>query len=234
MASPRITTALTFKMASKFGSPGASVGMRLFASRLPPLAWMEWWRQYAAHCGMTVGRFTYGVEQFCKPGVARPESVGAFTSIASEVLITGVNHPTNWVTSNPITYLSSRGFVQEDIPDLGVRSCPVRIGSDCWVGARATLLPGVTVGHGAVIAAGAVVASDVEPYMVVGGVPAKVIRPRFTADIVARLMAIQWWDWADAQISDQIHLFKDPSRFLEAQENPRDKFNSEKRHLPDE
>ena len=69
------------------------------------------------------------------------------------------------------------------------------VGNDVWLGYRALVLPGVTIGHGAVVAAASVVASDVPPYAIVGGNPARVIRPRYETDDVERLLRAAWWDW---------------------------------------
>lgn len=87
----------------------------------------------------------------------------------------------------------------------------VVIGNDVWIGHGVIVLPGVKVGDGAVLAAGAVVTKDVQPYTIAGGVPAKIIRERFTRTIAERLTSIAWWDWpfetimarlADFQSSD--------------------------------
>ena len=69
------------------------------------------------------------------------------------------------------------------------------IGNDVWIGHGAVILPGVTVGDGAVVGANAVVTKDVSPYAIVGGAPARVIRMRFADDVVERLMRLAWWDW---------------------------------------
>ena len=80
------------------------------------------------------------------------------------------------------------------------------VGNDCWIGHAAILLPGVIVGDGAVIAAGAVVSRNVPPYTIVGGVPARAIRKRFPDSVAERLRRIAWWDWPDdiifARLSD--------------------------------
>jgi hypothetical protein len=84
----------------------------------------------------------------------------------------------------------------------------VIVGNDVWIGHAAILLPGVSVGDGAVIAAGAVVSRDVEPYTIVGGVPARPIRKRFDDFIVASLHRIAWWDWPDALIFERLGDFR--------------------------
>ena len=82
--------------------------------------------------------------------------------------------------------------------ELGVAR--VIVGNDCWIGHAAILLPGVTVGDGAVIAAGAVVSRDVPPYTIAGGVPARAIRQRFPAAVAECLRRIAWWDWPEEEI----------------------------------
>ena len=74
------------------------------------------------------------------------------------------------------------------------------IGNDVWVGYEEVILAGVTVGDGAIIGARAVVTKDVPPYTIVGGIPAKPIRKRFSEDIVTALLELQWWDWPEEQI----------------------------------
>jgi hypothetical protein len=70
-----------------------------------------------------------------------------------------------------------------------------KLGSDVWIGARAIVLKGVGIGHGAVVAAGAVVSRDVGPYRIVAGVPAREVRPRFAPEVLEELVRLQWWEW---------------------------------------
>ena len=82
------------------------------------------------------------------------------------------------------------------------------VGNDCWIGHAAILLPGVTVGDGAVIAAGAVVSRSVPPYTIVGGVPARAIRQRFPDAVAESLRRIAWWDWPDEIIFERLSDFR--------------------------
>lgn len=84
----------------------------------------------------------------------------------------------------------------------------VKIGNDVWIGYRAIIPVNVTVGDGAVIAAGAVVTKDVPPYAVVGGVPAKVIKYRFSQDVIEKLLDLRYWDRPDEEIKKNINLFQ--------------------------
>ena len=81
------------------------------------------------------------------------------------------------------------------------------IGHDVWIGMNVTILSGVTIGSGAVIGANSLVVHDVEPYSIVGGNPAKHLRNRFDTDVVARLLALEWWNWSDEEVLEAIpHL----------------------------
>jgi acetyltransferase-like isoleucine patch superfamily enzyme len=132
-------------------------------------------------------------------------SIGRFCSIAPDVSIGMSEHPVDWLSSSMIGYVPdihgwashARAQGREVRLRMGrrvLRSAPV-IGNDVWIGAGAFIRSGVTVGDGAVVAAGAVVVADVPPYQIVGGNPARVIRPRFAEPVIRRLMALRWWEW---------------------------------------
>ena len=89
------------------------------------------------------------------------------------------------------------------------------VGHDVWIGHGATIMPGVTVGNGAIVGAGAVVANDVDPYMVVGGAPARFIKRRFPEQIATALEKIAWWEWSREQLDERLADFTDLDRFLE-------------------
>lgn len=153
---------------------------------------------WSAH--VSVGRHTYGLSKrnFVQPHASAPISVGAFCSIGPEVLIFGrADHPTQLASTYPFRTKLLR-------PEAGnadaVTKGPVRIGNDVWIGARAMILSGVTVGDGAIIAAGAVVARDVPAYGIVAGNPAKLIKYRFAPEIVTALLEIRWWDWPEEKV----------------------------------
>ena len=124
--------------------------------------------------------------------------IGKFTAIANAVRIGAPNHPMDRPSQHRFTYCPEY-YEESATRDRDFfadrRADRVIVGNDCWIGHAAIILPGVTVGNGAVIAAGAVVSRDVAPYAVVGGVPARAIRKRFPDAVAERLQRIAWWDW---------------------------------------
>lgn len=124
-------------------------------------------------------------------------TVGKFCSIASHVRINPGNHPMHRVTQHHMTYRRSHYGFGEDDKDFFQwrRDHHCTIGHDVWIGHGAIIMPGITIGTGAVIGSSAVVTKNVEPYMIVGGVPAKPIRPRFDDATASALLKIAWWEW---------------------------------------
>lgn len=144
--------------------------------------------------------------------------IGKFTNIASDVRINPGNHPMEWVSQHHFLYRCTRyGLREEDNSAFFEwrRRQRATIGHDCWIGHKAIILPGVTIGNGAVVAAGAVVTKDVAPYTVVAGVPAKTIRMRFPKQIWQPLEEISWWDWDHGTLKSRMDDFYDMRRFLQ-------------------
>jgi acetyltransferase-like isoleucine patch superfamily enzyme len=159
----------------------------------------------------TVGRRTYGVSghSFMNCSPQSPVTIGAFCSIAREVLfLCQANHPTHTASTFP---LQSQVFKRRKDLEYLVSKGPIRVGNDVWIGARAIILSGVSIGDGAVIAAGSVVTRDVPPYTIAAGNPARVIRPRYDSQTVEALLAIRWWDWPDAKIRAEKDAFDLPA-----------------------
>ena len=124
--------------------------------------------------------------------------IGKFCSIACGVqfLFNSANHTKKSLSTYPfpIFYEAWDTSVSE-ITETWDNRGDIVIGSDVWIGYEAVILSGVRIGDGAIVAARAVVAGDVEPYTIVGGVPAKPIRKRFTPETIHRLERLRWWDW---------------------------------------
>ncbi len=146
-------------------------------------------------------------------------TIGKFANIAAAVRINATNHPMWRATLHHFTYRAASyfdGAVDDQDFFTWRRENRVVIGHDVWIGHGATVLPGVTVGDGAVIGAGAVVSKGVEPYTVVGGVPAKLIRERFPKAVADRMQALAWWHWDHdrlfAALEDFRHL--DAEQFI--------------------
>lgn len=149
-----------------------------------------------------LGRYSYGRPRVMWKSSGARVVVGNFSSIADSVTIfLGGNHRTDWVTTYPFGHIHHGVFgAFNGAGHPGTRGS-VHIGSDVWIGQGATIMSGVRIGDGAVIAANAHVVKDVPPYAIVGGNPARVIRIRFDPDVVEALLQIKWWEWPDAKIN---------------------------------
>jgi virginiamycin A acetyltransferase len=121
--------------------------------------------------------------------------IGKFCSIASDVkfIMNGGNHRTDWLTNYPFPIFQNGWEIAmpEEWPNKG----DTIIGNDVWLGYNATIMPGIKVGDGAIIATNSVVTKDVPPYAMVGGNPAKIIRKRFDEETINKLLEVRWWDW---------------------------------------
>ena len=130
--------------------------------------------------------------------------VGRFCSIGRRVSLGAGMHPLEGLSTHPfLVYGAGNPYSEEETAELGVRhrpTGPLLIGNDVWIGDGSVVVPGIMIGTGAVIGANSVVTHDVPPYAIVAGAPARVIRQRFPTNLVEKLLATEWWEYAAATL----------------------------------
>lgn len=134
--------------------------------------------------------------------------VGGFCSIGSGaafIMAGNQGHRYDWVSSFPFFYMPEVPHFAGAVDAFRPAGDTV-IGNDVWIGSEAIIMPGVTVGDGAVIGTRTLVTRDVEPYAIVGGNPARLIRKRFDEARIAMLLEMKWWDWSDAWLAEAMPL----------------------------
>jgi virginiamycin A acetyltransferase len=131
--------------------------------------------------------------------------IGKFCMIASDVtfIMNGANHLSKAVSSYPFAVFGGSWSEAMDGKSYPMKGNTI-VGNDVWIGYDATIMPGVTIGDGSIIAAKAVVTKDVPPYSIVGGNPAQLIRKRFSEREMEQLLQIRWWDWSVEKISQHV------------------------------
>ena len=152
---------------------------------------------------MEVGRWSYG-----KPNILRWDwksklIIGNFCSLGPDIdFYIGGNHRLDWISTSPLPapQFDSVFKKAKNIKNFNKSNGDIIIGHDVWIGGRTTILSGVKIGTGAVIAAGSVVVNDVGPYSVSGGNPNKEIGKRFNEDIIKKLLESEWWNLTDNDI----------------------------------
>jgi len=172
----------------------------------------------------TFGRFTevgaqssilnseFGDYSYCTRGCdIANTTIGKFSNIASNVRMGATDHPLETASLHHFLYRSASYW--EDAENDAAwfekrRARRAYVGHDTWIGHAAQIKPEVTVGHGAVIASGAIVTKDVAPYEIVAGVPARHIRWRQPSEIADRLIALAWWDWDHARLRETLEDFR--------------------------
>lgn len=133
--------------------------------------------------------------------------IGKFCSIgsgASFIMAGNQGHNSNWISTFPFFYQDNELFI--NAKDAFVKAGDTKVGNDIWIGSEAMIMPGVNIGHGAIIGSRTLVTKDVEPYTVVGGNPAKVIKKRFSDEHIQLLLQIKWWDWQEKHLKKAVEL----------------------------
>jgi chloramphenicol O-acetyltransferase type B len=176
--------------------------------------------EQVTHPNITVGRYSYysgyyhghGFDECARYLLPDPDAdkliIGSFCSIGSGaafIMAGNQGHRNEWISTFPFHFMAEvqafAGAANGYLP-----AGDTVIGSDVWIGSEAIIMPGVQVGHGAVIGTRALVTKDVEPYTIVGGNPAKPIRKRFADEDIALLLEIAWWDWPVEKLSAAMPL----------------------------
>ena len=165
---------------------------------------------------MSMGSWSY-----TRSDLGQSTRIGRYCSIGRDIIVLGMDHPLDRLSTHLFTFKDEwlekigKEFDRMPVAQPGHEPYrgPVIIENDVWISQRCSIRPGVRIGTGAVVAAGAVVSKDVPPYAIVGGVPAKEIRYRFDKDTIERLLASQWWRY---HITDFAGMdTSDPNRFLD-------------------
>ena len=173
------------------------------------------------HRGSRVAHSTFGDYSYCDryADIANAR-IGKFANIAAFSRIGATDHPLHTASCHHFLYRSDDYWDDAERDDdwfAHRRTRIAHIGHDTWVGAGAMIKPEVTLGHGAVVASGAVVTRDVDPYTIVAGTPARPLRPRQPREIADRLIALAWWDWPHDTLRAALQDFRalEAEAFLE-------------------
>ncbi|WP_429090579.1 CatB-related O-acetyltransferase [Aeromonas rivipollensis] len=154
--------------------------------------------------------------------------IGKFCSIGDNVVVVSNNHPVKkYVSTHPAFHRPNHPLMKKLMMDFEcdeiypefekvyLERFRTFVGNDVWIGSNVTIIEGVSIGDGAVIACGSVVTRDVEPYSIVGGAPAKLIKFRFNAEEIEALLHSRWWDWDLSRLKKLSSRFNNVSEFLE-------------------
>lgn len=161
---------------------------------------------YSGNVICNMGSFSYSGSQ-----LGLDWSIGRYCSLSWNITCPQPRHPTEFASTSNFTYDRSNALIQRTVKDfkpqfnvfreVAQKPGPV-IGHDVWIGAGAVIMPGVTIGDGAIVAANSVVVKNVAPYEIVGGNPAQRIRFRFQPDVVEAMLELKWWEYRFTDFAD--------------------------------
>lgn len=152
----------------------------------------------------SIGGYTY-LGNHC---IVNQTHVGKYCSVATNVKIGMGKHPISYMSTSPLFYAKNNPFKLSLVHEDKFNECEKTIiGSDVWIGFGAMIKDGIKIGDGAIIGAGSMVTKDVLPYAVVAGVPAKIIKYRFSGEIIKNLLELKWWECDLSEIKKVIELF---------------------------
>lgn len=137
--------------------------------------------------------------------VLRSAVIGKYCSISWFTTVGAVNHHFDTITTHAFPVRGRFGLTDTEgsMPEV-----TTTVGNDVWIGCNVVIPPGVTIGDGAVVAAGSIVTKDVPAYAIVAGAPARVLRYRWDEKTIERIQALKWWDWKDEEIRDNLEMFE--------------------------
>lgn len=143
------------------------------------------------------------------------KSIGKYCSIGRDVSIGVGTHPTDWITTSPLFYSKQRGLVNKTTYNHNNINSPTIIGNDVWIGTKAIIMSGITIGDGAIIAAGAVVTKNVKAYEIVGGVPAKRLKDRFSDSVIKEMINLKIATLKIDEVNAMCDKVNKPIEFIE-------------------
>ena len=137
--------------------------------------------------------------------------IGKYCSISWDVTVGATKHPITHPSTHAFWYRSQFGLFGDGYgPDKPITI----IENDVWIGCNSVVLPGVVIGNGAIVGASSVVTKDVAPYSIVAGSPARLVRMRFSDELISRLLDLRWWDWDDVEMKSHFEFFSTPLESL--------------------
>lgn len=141
--------------------------------------------------------------------------IGKFCSIGSNVIFGLGSHPTDLISTHPAFYSKNKKFQTFADKEYFEDFKEINLGNDIWIGSDVRIMGGVSIADGAIIAAGAIVTRDVQPYEVVGGIPAKHIKYRINKDLIEKIRGTKWWDKDEDWLIENYNLFLNNELFLD-------------------